>query len=104
MDLPDNILKFYLRDVYFVSGSACGGKSTIARRLSVKHGIALYDWDERFAQHKALSDVTYQPFMNKAWTSWEERFSRPPSDPSISNAMIEQAEIAIVELLTLSRE
>ena len=103
MELPDNILKYYLKNVYFISGSACGGKSTIARRLSIKHGIELYNWDERFAQHKAISDPIHQPYMNKTWESWEAYFSRPPSDQSVTHSILEQVKIAIVELLTLSQ-
>jgi len=77
--------------VYFVSGSACGGKTTIAGRLSEKHSVELYNWDERFVQHKERP-------------SWEEYFSRPPEDESVRSSIKEQSEIAIVELLTLSRE
>ena len=104
MELPDNILKHFMKSVYFISGSACGGKTTIARRLSAKHDIELYNWDERFAQHKKLSDAIHQPFMNKEWNSWEEYFSRSPSDQSVSNSIREQAKISIVELLTISQD
>ena len=104
MELPDNILKHFLKKVYFISGSACGGKTTIARRLSAKHNIELYNWDERFAQHKRLSDSIHQPFMNKEWASWEEFFRRPPSDQSVSNSILEQSKISIIELLTVSQD
>ena len=104
MELPDNILKHFLRKTYFISGSACGGKTAIARRLSTKHNIELYNWDERYAQHKKMSDPIHQPYMNKNWASWEEYFSRPPSDQSVSNSILEQAKISIVELLAVSRD
>jgi len=102
VELPDNILKYYLKNVYFISGSACGGKSTISRHLSNKHGISLYNWDERYAQHKDISNPQHQPFMNRKHVSWEEYFSRPPEDQSVKKSMMEQAEIAIVELISLS--
>ena len=46
MDLPNNIIKHFLKNVYFVSGCACGGKSTISKYLSQNHKIALYNWSE----------------------------------------------------------
>ena len=104
MDLPDNILKHYLKNVYFISGSACGGKTTIAKRLAVKHDLELYNWDEQFVRHKNISDSIHQPFMNKEWASWEEYFSRPASDQSVNNSILEQAKISIVELLTISQD
>lgn len=104
MELPDNILRFYLKNVYFISGSACGGKTTISRHLSKKFGIELYNWDERYAQHKEISDLCSQPFMNRKIASWEEHFSKPPEDQSVKKSMMEQAEIALVELISLSAD
>ena len=54
MELPDNAIRHYLRDVYFISGSACGGKSTVSQYLSAKHGMTLYDWDAKYGEHKAI--------------------------------------------------
>lgn len=101
MDLPSNIIKHFLRNVYFVSGCACGGKSTISKYLSEKYKVVLYNWDERFPQHKEISDPSYQPYMNKEFRSWEEYFSRPPLEyaESIRKSMLEQVEIAIIELI-----
>ena len=39
MELPDNIIKHYLRNIYFISGGLCGGKSTIAKYLSQKYDL-----------------------------------------------------------------
>lgn len=105
MNLPDNIIKYFLKNVYFISGCACGGKSTISQYLAKKYNIALYSWDERFSQHRAISDPYYQPYMNKEFSSWEEYFGRPPRQYSeaIRNSIYEQVEIAIVELISLAK-
>ena len=105
MDLPNNIIKHFLKNVYFVSGCACGGKSTISKYLSQKHNITLYNWDERFPQHKAISDPDYQPYMNREFSSWEEYFGRPPREyaEAIRKSIREQVEIAIIELLSFSK-
>ena len=41
MDIRDNALRQALKNVYFVSGTPCGGKSTISRLLSERHGQLL---------------------------------------------------------------
>lgn len=104
MELPDNVIKHHLRDVYFISGSACGGKTTIARYLSTKHGIALYNWDERYPEHKAISDTRYQPFMNKEYGSWEVYFNRPPAEyaDALRRSIGEQVEMAILEQISMA--
>jgi cytidylate kinase len=106
MNLPDNIIKHYLKNVCFISGSACGGKSTISKYLSRKHNIVLYNWDEKHSQHKAISDPRHQPSMNKKYGSWEEYFNRPPSEysESIRRSIHEQVEIAIVELISMEND
>ena len=105
MQLPSNIVRHFLRNVFFVSGSACGGKTTIAKFLSEKHDIILYNCDERFAYHKSLSDPVYQPYMNVEYGSWEEYFGRAPREYSeaLRNSIRQQAEIAVVELISLPK-
>jgi hypothetical protein len=39
MDIPVNVLKNYLCDVYFFCGTTCGGKTTISRAFAEKHGF-----------------------------------------------------------------
>ena len=38
MKLQDNVLKAYLKNVLFISGTPCGGKTTISRKLAEKYG------------------------------------------------------------------
>ena len=42
MNIPDNILKQKLRNVYFIWGGSCAGKTTSATELQRKHGYYLY--------------------------------------------------------------
>lgn len=76
MNIQDNILKQYLKNVYFVCGTACGGKSTLSRALAEKHGLLLYDADARFDEQIKLSDPTVQPSMNRRFASADEFFGR----------------------------
>ncbi len=106
MNLPDNIIRHFLRNVYFISGSACGGKSTISEYLSKKYGIALYNLDEQFSKHKEISDPFYQPAMNKEYKTWEEYFSRPPKEysNSLKKSIREQDEIAVLDLINIAKD
>lgn len=67
MILQDNVLKAYLKNVYFIAGTPCGGKTTISKALSKKHGFAVYDVDERFPAHRNISKPAFQPAMNQAF-------------------------------------
>jgi hypothetical protein len=53
------------RDLYWVIGGACSGKSTICRAISAQTGIALYDMDE-----KIFGGYTYSPQRHPASTAW----------------------------------
>ena len=65
MIFQDNVIKAYLKNVYFITGTPCGGKTTISRELAKRHNLPVYDIDERFAVHQKLSDPVFQPSMNK---------------------------------------
>ena len=106
MDLPDNILRHYLRNVYFVAGGLCGGKTTISTLLSQKYDVTLYNWDEKYAEHKAISDPLHQPEMHRHGGDWEAYFSRPPVEwaASLEQSIREQVNIAIVDLINTARD
>ena len=63
MLFQDNVLKAYLRNVYFIAGTPCGGKTTVSRALSEKFGIPVYDNDYHFDLHRQLADLEHQPSM-----------------------------------------
>jgi len=48
MNIANNILKHSLQNVYFLVGTACGGKTTMAREISKKHGFIHFNdnWTE----------------------------------------------------------
>lgn len=52
MIFQDNVIKEYLKNVYFITGTPCGGKTTVSRALAEKYGFELFDVDERFDEHK----------------------------------------------------
>ena len=83
MKIQDNVLKAYLKNVYFITGTACGGKSTAARALADKYGLTLYDIDKHFDGHQALSDAVSQPNMNRHFDDADAFFGRPVEEYTI---------------------
>lgn len=106
MIFQDNVLKEYLKNVYFITGTACGGKTTISRALSKKYNMAVYDVDEQFPIHKAMSDLMFQPAMNLQTKNADEFFSRTYLDYAkwIINNTREQLDFVILDLIRLSKE
>ena len=105
MILQDNIIKEYLKNVYFFSGTPCGGKTTISRELSKRHGFIVYGIDEQFENHKKLSNSDFQPSMNKAFKNADEFFGRTVDEYKkwlIDNTR-EQLDFVILDLIRLSQ-
>ena len=61
MIFQDNIIKEYLRNVYFISGTPCGGKTTITRALGEKYNIPVYVIDDQMSVHQLKADKDISP-------------------------------------------
>lgn len=105
MIFQDNVIKEYLKNVYFITGTPCGGKTTISRILARKHGFVVYDIDEQFAKHQQMSDVKFQPSMNKDFKNADDFFNRTVEEYkkwSIDNTR-EQLDFVLLDLIRLSQ-
>ena len=112
MNIANNILKHSLKNVYFLSGTACGGKTTAANELSKKYGFIHFNdnWHEdNFQVWLSICDEKYQKRATKrnAVTDWEAYFGR-----SVEEFLAEKAdrgeyeeyiEYAVIELIKLSK-
>jgi len=76
MDIQKNVLKHYLRNVYFITGTPCAGKTSVSRELGRRTGYPVYDADARFDIHRGMSDPGLQPDMNRSFSGADEFFSR----------------------------
>ena len=78
MNIANNILKHSLKNVYFLIGTACGGKTTMAREISKKHGFIHFNdnWNEDiFKVWESIIDEKYQPnSTQRREIKWEEHF------------------------------
>ena len=104
MIFQDNVVKEYLKNVYFITGTPCGGKTTLSRALAEKYGFELFDIDERFDEHKKISDPLFQPAMNTYFKSADEFFGRTVEE--YKNWLLEntreQLEFVLLDLIRLS--
>ena len=108
MQIADNILRHYLRNCYFINGTAYAGKSTMCRLLAERYGMV--HCEENYNMDTILSVVTQeeQPNLNYFNTkkSWQEYVSRSPEEFEnwINGNSREVAGFEIAELIRLSGE
>jgi adenylate kinase family enzyme len=111
MNIAENILKHSLQNVYFLTGTACGGKTTAAGALSEKYGFIHFNdnWHEdSFQVWVSLIDERYQKRASKrsAVTDWEAYFGQSLEEFLAAgdyNGYGEYLEFAIIELIKLSQ-
>ena len=106
MNIQDNVIKACLQNVYFVTGTACGGKSTVSRALAQRHNLLLFDIDQIFDHHRQLSDPAFQPAMNKTFRDADEFFGRSVEEYRqwlLANTR-EQLDFVLLDLIRLSHD
>ena len=65
-------------DHYWIGGSPCSGKSTIAGRLAATYGMRVYRCDDAFFRHQMSIDPKLQPIFSRlARASCDELWMRP---------------------------
>jgi hypothetical protein len=73
---PD--LRGQLRHVYWLGGSPCAGKSSVARIIAERHHLRLYSCDDHFEEHKARVDPGRQRvFASLIEITCDELWMRP---------------------------
>ena len=106
MKFQDNVIKEYLKNVYFVTGTACGGKTTTTKALAKKYNIPVYVIDEQFTIHQLKSDKEHQPNMNREFKDADEFFGRSVEEYQnwlLGNSR-EQLDYILLDLIRLSQD
>ena len=105
MIFQDNVIKEYLKNVYFVTGTPCGGKTTISRELAKRHNLLVYDVDEQFENHQKVSNATFQPAMNKNFKDADAFFGRTVDEYKkwLLDNTREQLDFVLLDLICLSQ-
>ncbi len=108
MIIENNILKHYLKNVYFITGTAYAGKSTTVKMLSERYDMVFCG--ENY--HIAVSDIVATPELQpdlcyrRTLTDWKDFVTRSPAEYErwIYNSGKEGAGFEIAELISLSKD
>jgi len=112
MNIAENILKHYLKNVYFLTGTALAGKTTMAEILAEKYGFIHFNehWEEEhFKVWQSICDEKYQPYSvrKEKTTDWDAYYNRPAEEIYTADAgrggNDEYNEFVIIELIKLSQ-
>ena len=106
MNYLNNYKKKQFKNVYFISGTATGGKTTISKALADKYNFLRYDVDEEFDKHKKLSNCIEQPNMNKEFKNADEFFMRDKDEyiKWLKNNSKEQLKFIFDDLIVISKD
>lgn len=108
MKIENNILKYYLRNVYFITGTAYAGKSTMVKMLSEKYDMVFCGENYFTEVTDIVADPALQPDLCyiKNLNDFKEFVTRSPEEYErwIYGTGREAAGFEIAELISLSRD
>lgn len=106
MKIENNIIKEYLKNVYFITGTAYAGKSTMVSMLAKRYQLIERNENYHMAMSDKVSDVKRQPNISyfKTMKSWQEFIKRTPEDYDnwLIGSAKEAAEFEVAELIRIS--
>ena len=108
MNIEPNILKHYLKNVYFITGTAYAGKSTMVKMLSEKYDMVFCGENYHYSITNQVADPAIQPDLcyMKTMKDWKEFVTRSPEEYErwIFGVGREVTGFEIAELISLSRD
>lgn len=70
--------KTNMKNIYWIGGSPCSGKSTISKMIVEKYGFNLYRCDDYLESHLEIGVTRKFPVMSKvSHMTWDEIWMRP---------------------------
>ena len=108
MKIENNIIKHYLKNVYFITGTAYAGKSTMVKMLADRYDMTFCG--ENY--HSLVSDIVAEPDLQpdicylQNLADWRDFVTRPPEEYErwMFSVGREAAEFEVAELISISRE
>ncbi|MBM7551399.1 hypothetical protein [Thalassobacillus pellis] len=105
-------LKHELSHVYWIGGSPCAGKTTLARKLVEQYDFTYYKCDDCYDDHMSRSDPENHPSMFKirdlSWDEvWSVQFCSIPVEEQVEEVMTvyeEQFSLIVEDLLSLPKK
>ena len=108
MKIANNILKHYLKNVYFITGTAYAGKSTMVKMLAERYDMVLCGENYHMRVSESIATPQTHPDLcyNKMLTDWREFVMRTPEEYErwIYAVGREAAEFEVAELIAISGE
>jgi len=106
MNISNNILKHYLKNVYFITGTAYAGKSTAVKMLAERYGMICCGENYHSAVSDLVCDPVHQPEISwlASLRDWREFVTRSPEEYErwIYACGREAAEYEVAELIRIS--
>ena len=106
MIIENNIIKHYLRNVYFITGTAYAGKSTTVKMLADRYGMVFCgeNYHCALADEIATPDVQPDFCYRKNLTDWRDFVTRSPEEYErwIYNSGKEGAGFEVAHLISVA--
>ena len=108
MNIANNILRHYLKNVYFITGTAYAGKSTTVKMLADRYDMIFCGENYHSKVSDTVANEKDQPdisFLNNL-TDWKQFVTRSPEEYErwIYSTAREAAQFEVAELIALSGE
>ena len=107
MKIENNILKHYLKNVYFITGTAYAGKSTTVKMLADRYDMVFCgeNYHSNVSDVVATNDAQPDICFMKNLTDWKEFVTRTPEEYErwIYSVGKETAEFEVAELISISQ-
>ena len=107
MKIENNILKHYLKNVYFITGTAYAGKSTAVKMLAERYGILCCGENYHMAISESVATPETHPDLcyNRSLTDWRDFVKRSPEEYErwIYAVGREAAEFEVAHLIAVSQ-
>lgn len=108
MKIENNILKHYLKNVYFITGTAYAGKSTTVKLLAERYDMVFCgeNYHSKVSDAVATPDAQPDICFLKTLTDWKEFVTRTPEEYErwIYSTSKEAAEFEVAELISISQD
>lgn len=108
MRIENNILKHYLKNVYFITGTAYAGKSTTVRMLAERYGMVFCgeNYHSKVSDAVATPDVQPDICYLKSLVDWKDFVLRSPEEYErwVFSVGREAAGFEVAELISISRD
>ena len=108
MKISNNVLKHYLKNVYFITGTAYAGKSTAVKMLSERYGMVCCGENYHMAVSEKIATPATHPDLcyNRMLTDWRDFVTRSPEEYERWMYAVgrEAAEFEVAELIAISQD